>query len=134
MPASERLKKALSGAAAAGLAAACLPSGSAPIAAAAAAEAVTTPGSGTLTKCRGWLVYTSCTTYGKIALPARIAVGDRIDLVYGSNPKDYRFHVVGIRRHGDRCTILSDHSGAGVDGEKIEVAPCRSVAEPAAAR
>jgi hypothetical protein len=88
-------------------------------------EAVTTQGSGTLTICRNWLVYSSCTTYGKVALPERVAVGDRISLTFGSNPKDYTFPVRSIRHQGTSCTILSEGGGATVGGEKIEVAQCR---------
>jgi hypothetical protein len=100
--------------------------GAAPaVAAADAVEAVTTQGSGALTICRSWLVYNSCTTYSKVALPERVAVGDKLSLTYGSNPKDYTFPVLSIRHQGASCTILSDASGAAPSGEKIEVAPCQ---------
>ena len=88
-------------------------------------EAVTTQGSGALTICRSWLVYDSCTTYGKVALPERVAVGDKLSLTYGSNPKDHTFPVLSIRHQGTSCTILSDASGAAASGEKIEVARCQ---------
>ena len=97
-------------------------------------EAVTTPRSGTLTVCRDWLVYDSCSTYHHVGLPDRIAVGDKVELTYGSNPKDYIFHVTGIRRHGDACTLLSDRSGPDGAGEKIEIAACQPATNPAAAR
>jgi hypothetical protein len=93
-----------------------------------AADAVTTPGSGSLTICRSWLVYDSCTTYQKVALPERIAVGDKLSLTYGSNPKDYTFSVYSIRHQDASCTILSDTAGGG---EKLEVAQCQKVANPA---
>ena len=93
-----------------------------------AAEAITTPGSGTLTMCRDWLVYESCTRYHKVELPPRIAVGDRVDVTYGSNPKDYTFHVIEIRHEGDDCILLSARSGSGGKGEKIEVTPCAAAA------
>ena len=70
------------------------------IAAADTVEAVTTQGSGKLTICRNWLVYSSRTTYGKVALPERVAVGDTISLTFGSNPKDYTFPVRSIRHQG----------------------------------
>src|SRR5690348_1185765 len=66
--------------------------------------AVTTSGSGVLTICRDWLVYNSCTTYN-VAVPKRVGVGDSILLTYGSNPKDYNFRVLRIRRDGEGCTI-----------------------------
>lgn len=94
-------------------------------------EAVTTPGSGTLTMCRDWLVHEACDSYHKIAVPARVAVGDKIEITYGSNPKDYTFHVTGFHRHGDGCTILSSHSAPDESGEKLEVADCRPAPKPA---
>ena len=87
--------------------------------------AVTTPGSGKLTICRNWLVYSSCTTYSKVTLPELIAVGDKLSLTYGSNPKDYVFPVQLIRPQGTACTILSDASEGTAGGEKIEVARCQ---------
>ena len=94
-------------------------------------EAVTTPGSGTLTMCRDWLVHEACDTYHRIAVPAQVAVGDKIEITYGSNPKDYTFHVTGFHQHGDGCTILSSHSTPDESGEKIEVADCRAMPKPA---
>ena len=106
--------------------------GAAPaVTAADSVEAVTTQGSGALTICRSWLVYDSCTTYRKVALPERVAVGDKLSLSYGSNPKDYTFPVLSIRHQGANCTILSDASAAAVGGEKIEVAQCQVAANPA---
>ena len=95
-------------------------------------EAVTTPGSGALTICRNWLVYDSCTTYSKVALPERVAVGDKLNLTYGSNPKDYTFPVLSIRHQGTSCTISNDASGVSAGGEKIEVTECTAMAKPAA--
>jgi hypothetical protein len=101
-------------------------------AAAGGVAAVATPGSGTLTKCRDWLVYESCNTYHHVALPKRVAVGDRIDLRFGSNPKQFTFQVVAIRLHRDSCTLLSNASAAGDKGDRIDVTPCRAAANPAA--
>jgi hypothetical protein len=98
--------------------------------AAEALDAVTTPRRGTLTMCLDWFVYDSCNTYHHIALPPRIAVGDRVKLTYGSNPKDYIFHVVRIHRSDDGCTILSDRSGKNGTGERIEVSPCQPATNP----
>jgi hypothetical protein len=58
-------------------------------------------------------------------LPERVAVGDKLSLSYGSNPKDYTFPVLSIRHQDNSCTILSDASGAAASGEKIEVAQCQ---------
>jgi hypothetical protein len=99
-------------------------------AAAGTVNAVTTPGAGTLTTCRNWVVFNSCDTH-KVVLPERIAVGDKLKLTYGSNPKDYKFHVVDIRPQGAGCMILSDVSGGSENGEKLEIAQCRATANPA---
>ncbi len=131
MQADRLLRKRLSGAVAAGLAAAFWLASVVlvPAAAAGPAAAVTTPGTGTLTMCRNWLVYTSCSTYHHVAMPQRVAVGDRFTLVFGSNLKEYDFRVARIAQSGDRCTI---HSTVG--NNKIDIAPCRAAANPAAAR
>jgi hypothetical protein len=102
-----------------------------PTRAADSVAAVTTPRTGKLTICRNWLVYHSCTTYGRVALPERVAVGDKLSLTFGSNPKDYTFPVLLIRREGASCTILSDATEAASGGEKIEVARCEAIANPA---
>ena len=88
-------------------------------------EAVTTTGVGMLTTCRSWLVYTTCTTH-KVVLPEHVAVGDQLELSYGSNPKNYSFHIVHIRRERDSCRVLSGSSGPNEDGEKIEITHCRA--------
>jgi len=56
-------------------------------------NAVTPGGPGVLTKCRGWVVASSCRTYHHISLPSRIAVGDTITVSFGSHPKEFRFYV-----------------------------------------
>lgn len=92
-------------------------------------DAVTTPGSGSLTVCRSWVVYNSCDAH-KVALPDQVSVGDDIKLTYGSNRKSYTFHVVQIRREGTACTILSDASAGREDGERLEIASCQPPARP----
>jgi hypothetical protein len=101
--------------------------GLAPAATGAADVAAVEPGpTGVLTKCRGWLVATSCRTYRHVALPPRIAVGDTIALAFGTHPKEYGFPVARIELRRGRCTILSE-AGGDPDGiDKIEVAPCRA--------
>ena len=103
------------------------------IAAADGIMAVTTPGSGTLTMCRNWLLYDSCTAH-KVALPTRVAVGDNLRLSYGSNPKDYTFHIGDLRLQANGCTILSDQNGSAKSGERIDVAGCHATSDPAANR
>jgi len=95
-----------------------------------AAGPITTSGTGALTVCRSWVIFNSCNTYNRVVLPRRIAVGDKLPLIYGSNPKDYVFQVVGIRHQGNSCTILGEFSGAAADGERIEVTPCAAEAKP----
>lgn len=95
-------------------------------------QAVTTPGSGDLTMCRNWIVYQSCNTYHKIELPAQVAVGDDLALSFGSNNKDYTFHVTGILREGETCKLLSPDSDAKGQGERIDVTNCRPTDKPAA--
>ncbi len=95
--------------------------------------AVTTPGKGVLTMCRSWIVHRSCKPYDKVVLPRRVAVGDRIKLTFGSNPKDYTFHVMQIRVAGDGCTILSHAGDSGEDGERLDVSPCQPTTRPATA-
>jgi hypothetical protein len=94
--------------------------------------AVTVSSKGTLTICRNWILVRSCKHYDKIALPQRIALGDRLDLTFGSNPKDYLFHVVEIRRKGEGCVLLSHISKGHEDRERIEIARCEPVASQAA--
>jgi hypothetical protein len=87
-------------------------------------DAVTTPGTGDLTMCRSWIVYASCNTYHKVGLPPRVAIGDNIVVTFGSNPKDYNFHVARILHQDKTCKILSNASGSEGDGERIEVTQC----------
>ena len=95
------------------------------IAAAEPVSAVTTSGTGVLTKCRHWLVYKSCNKYNKVAIPDRIAVGDKLTISYGSNNKNYVFAVGDIQRNGDGCKLLNAAAEVGEDYENIEIAQCR---------
>jgi hypothetical protein len=92
------------------------------------------PGFGDLTICRSWIVYQSCTTYHKVALPERIAVGDDLPVTFGSNPKDYTFRVARIARDGDRCKILSEASSADTEGERIELMQCQPTDDASSAQ
>ena len=71
-------------------------------------ESVIPGASGILTKCRGWLVATTCRTYQHIDLPPRISVGDKILLRFGSNPKDYALPVARIDLKRHHCAIFSE--------------------------
>ncbi|HWB51066.1 MAG TPA: hypothetical protein VG651_18290 [Stellaceae bacterium] len=87
--------------------------------------AVATPGSGRLTMCRSWLLFSTCREYNNVALPQRIAPGDRLPLNFGSNPKDYAFPVARIIRNGASCTLLDEPTGTRNDGNRIEITSCR---------
>jgi hypothetical protein len=89
-----------------------------------AVEAVEPGGPGVLTKCRNWLIATSCKTYHHILLPARIAVGDTITLSFGSSLKEYAFPVARIALKGKQCVIFSEPDGNRHQIDKINVAPC----------
>lgn len=95
--------------------------------------AVAVSGNATLTICRSWIVFRTCKPYDNIELPPRIAVGDKLQLSsFGSNPKDYVFHVVEIRRKGEGCLLLSDVSEGHENRERIEVPRCEPVAKQTA--
>jgi hypothetical protein len=79
---------------------------------------------GVLTKCRDWIVTSSCRTYQHIALPPKIAVGDTITVTFGSSPKEYRFPVARITLEGRHCAIFSEPHGKGLGVDTINVAPC----------
>ena len=87
-------------------------------------EAVEPAGPGVLTKCRDWLVASSCNRYHHITLPPRIAVGDTITVTFGSSPKEYAFPVARIAQGGGHCVIFSDTEGDRHHMDKINVAPC----------
>ena len=87
-------------------------------------EAVEPGGPGELTKCRNWLVASSCKTYKHITLPPRIAVGDTITVTFGSSPKEYEFPVARIAHKGRHCAIFSEAEGDRHQIDKINVAPC----------
>ena len=86
--------------------------------------AVAPGGPGVLTKCRDWLVATSCNHYHHIALPPRVAVGDTIDVTFGSSLKEYAFPVARITIAPHRCTIYSEARGNRHQMDKIDVALC----------
>ena len=81
-------------------------------------------GPGELTKCRNWLVTTSCKSYQHIELPPRIAVGDTISVSFGSHPKEFQFFVARIALKGRHCAIFSEARGDRHEIDKINVAPC----------
>ena len=81
-------------------------------------------GPGVLTKCRNWLVATSCKSYRHISLPPRIAVGDTIPISFGSHPKEFHFYVARIALEGNHCAIFSEAEGDRHQTDKINIAPC----------
>ena len=79
---------------------------------------------GVLTKCRGWVVTSSCRTYHHIDLPSRIAVGDKITVSFGSHPKEFKFFIARIDLKSQHCTLFSKAEGDRHRMDKINVAPC----------
>jgi hypothetical protein len=98
-------------------------------AAAAEVDAIAPGASGVLTKCRDWLVTSSCRRYHHIDLPPRIAVGDTVTIAFDSSPKEYGFSVARIELKGHHCAIFSDATGNPHRMDKIEVAPCYHAGE-----
>src|SRR5437588_12137802 len=86
-------------------------------------EAVEPRGPGELTKCRNWLVASSCKTYRHISMPPRIAVGDTILISFGSHPKEFQFFVARIVLKDHHCAIFSKAEGDRHRMDKINVAP-----------
>jgi hypothetical protein len=86
--------------------------------------AVTPGGPGVLTKCRNWLMASSCKSYQHIELPARIQVGDRFTVSFGSSPKEFVFPVARIDLKPHHCAIFSKPEGDRHKIDKINVAPC----------
>lgn len=88
-----------------------------------AVEAVRPAGPGVLTKHLDWFITTSKRRYHHIRLPARITVGDKFSLSFGSNQKTYTFSVAKIILKGNHCEIFSQ-SEVGHHRDKIDVVPC----------
>ena len=86
--------------------------------------AVAPAGPGILTKCRDWLITSSCKTYHHIDLPPRIAVGETITVTFGSSPKEYAFPVARITHKGRHCVIFSEAGGDRHHMDKINVSSC----------
>ena len=86
-------------------------------------------GTGVLTKCRSWMLFRTCDTYGDVPLPKEAAVGGWLPISYGSNIKHYTFPVLRILKEGARCTIYGEQ---GDDEAKLDhiVAPCRTLPTP----
>ncbi|HTZ36493.1 MAG TPA: hypothetical protein VMB84_10745 [Stellaceae bacterium] len=87
-------------------------------------NAIITDGKADLTMCRQqMMLYHACYLYHHVPVPGRIALGDKVHLRYGSNPKHYDFPVERIMRSGDSCTVYSQRSETE-EVEKMEIAPC----------
>jgi hypothetical protein len=92
-------------------------------------QAIMPGGLGVLTKCRDWVVTSSCRTYHHIRLPSRVAVGDAITISFGSHPKEFRFYVARIDLKRQHCALFSKAEGHRHRMDKINVAPCYRVDE-----
>ena len=87
---------------------------------------IETPGSGTLTMCRDWLLYDSCTTYAHVTLPKRLAIGDAVPLSFGSDNRQYSFPISRIIKNGIVCTVLSE-AADDARVNKLKVPSCLDV-------
>jgi hypothetical protein len=92
--------------------------------------AVAPGGPGVLTKCRDWLMVSTCKSYEHVALPDVIRVGDELKVSFGSNPKEFVFPVARIALKGHHCAIFSKVEGDRHKIDKINVAPCRRAPPP----
>jgi hypothetical protein len=99
----------------------------APAIAAESLNSVATDGLATLTMCRSYLFYSDCKSYNRVAVPVRIALGDTIDLDFGSNPKRYEFRVMRILSEAGRCAIYDAATGDPEKLDRIVVEPCPAV-------
>jgi hypothetical protein len=124
-PSARRIRRARSvlvslvGLAAAGLS---------PAAAQEALSSIDTPGRAKLQICRSWLVMRTCNEYSRVDVPSRIAVGDRLFLEFGSNPKSMTFAVSAIRLEDGTCTLFTEPPAPDTDEsevDKLTIAPCR---------
>src|SRR5258708_40120428 len=69
-------------------------------------KAIETGGSGDLTMCP--MRDFSCNLYHRIALPLQMTIGEKVNVSFGSNPKQSDFPVARIIvRDGGRCTGVS---------------------------
>jgi hypothetical protein len=93
--------------------------------AAAPVEAVETNRSAILTKCHSWMFSRDCHTYHHVRLPARIAIGDKVSIMYGSNTKRYEFPVLHIRIEGDQCTLFGEEPSDPDNVDKLVISSCR---------
>jgi hypothetical protein len=88
-------------------------------------KAISTPGDGNLTNCS----YSGCNLYHHIKMPAHIAVGDKVRVRFGSNPKQYDFRVARILREADTCGVFSQLTETQ-NVDKIEITPCQVLPDP----
>ena len=85
--------------------------------------AIATGGQGDLTMCP-YMGYMGCNLYHHIELPPQIAVGDKVSVRFGSNPKSYDFPIARIVRDGGKCTVFSQLKNTE-NVEKIVIAACQ---------
>ena len=91
-------------------------------------KAVETGGEGTLRKCPSFFPTHFCRTYNHVKLPRRVAVGDTVWLIFGSNIKEFGFSVARIVVNRGHCTIYSE-AGDDPDQDKLFVEPCQAATE-----
>jgi hypothetical protein len=92
--------------------------------------AIETAGFGAVTVCVDWPFY-GCSVHDRVALPKRLAIGDRLSLELDSGPGRMDFPVVRIIKNGVRCTVLMQPDGDSDNNkiDNIKVPSCLDVAD-----
>jgi hypothetical protein len=81
--------------------------------------------SAVLRKCRSWIFFRTCRSYARVAMPSLVAVGDQLQLSYGSNPKQVLFVVRAITVAGNSCRLDTADQPADRDThDSVTVTPC----------
>src|SRR5258708_34118072 len=81
-------------------------------------KAIETGGRGDLTMCP--MRDFSCNLYHRIALPLQMTIGEKVNVSFGSNPKQYDFPVARIIVRDGGGGPSFDHLAETRDLEKIE--------------
>jgi hypothetical protein len=82
---------------------------------------------GDLTMCHSDVFTQSCDLFHHVALPKRLAIGDRVRLSFDVDNKQFSFPVARIIKNGIVCTVLSEASGDPEKIDRIKVPSCMDV-------
>jgi hypothetical protein len=83
-------------------------------------QSIETPGRAKFQICRSWVMFTTCNEYGRVDIPAKVALRDVLHLNFGSNPKSMAFPVVAIRLTDGVCTLYTEPPSPGTDESSID--------------